>query len=77
METPNTAKKTPKSREGLLKYLKDKYDNDPEYKKNQIAKAKSKYEANKERYKNDPEYRQKRIEHSRLTYLKKKSINTA
>ena len=69
--TQNTAKPH-KSTERMLKYLKERYNNDPEYKAHQIEKAKSKYEANRERYKNDPEYRQKRIEHSRAIYAKKK-----
>lgn len=72
MENIQNPPKSHKSTEGMLKYLKKRYKNDPDYKAHQIEKAKSKYEANRERYKNDPEYRQKRIEHSRAIYAKKK-----
>lgn len=74
METTNqeTAKTPRKSQKSMLKYLKNRYHNDEEYKQKQIEKAKSKYESNKERYHNDEEYRLKRIEHSRKCYREKK-----
>jgi hypothetical protein len=46
-----------------LRYLKNKYNNDEEYKQKQREKSKLQYERNKEaikeRYKNDAEYREK------------------
>lgn len=74
METINqeTAKTPLKSHKSMLKYLKNRYENDEEYRQKQIQKAKSKYESNKERYHNDEEYRLKRIEHSRKCYKAKK-----
>lgn len=48
-----------------LRYLKNKYNNDEDYKQKQREKSKLQYQKNKEaikeRYKNDPEYREKII----------------
>lgn len=83
----DTVKKT-SSPPSLLRWMKNRYENDEEYRKKQIANAKAKYQLKKqeikERYENDLEYRQKiqertRINNERVKEMRrlKKLSNTA
>jgi hypothetical protein len=64
-----------KSKPIVLKYLKNRYETDEEYKKAQIEKGKLRYQLHKEeileRNKNDEEYKKKRVEICKKYYLKK------
>lgn len=67
MEELSSKKSTPKSQ---LRWMKQKYENDEDYRQKQLEKAKISYQKNKdklkERYLTDENYRNKIIERARL-----------
>jgi len=78
------AKKKTTSPPSLLRWQKNRYENDPEYRQKQIDNAKAKYQLKKEeikkRYENDLEYRAKIQERTRINNENrrlKKLSNTA
>lgn len=81
MENTNEAKKEYVSHPSMIKYLRNRYKNDEEYRNKQIEHGKLTYQINKEyilsRYNNDEDFRKRKSQYSKKWYQKVKAKKEA